>query len=60
MRDRSKMLTIAHKVEAKYDAKKPNELRFKHLNHNILGYIEAGINFLKLSQGVNGTKESTK
>jgi hypothetical protein len=54
------MLTIAHKVEAKYDAKKPNELRFKHLNHNILGYIEAGINFLKLSQGVNGTKESTK
>jgi hypothetical protein len=58
-RDKSKMLTIAPKMTIDYDEKK-NELRFKNLNFNIMGYIAAGINFLKLSQGVNGTKESQK
>jgi hypothetical protein len=58
-RDHSKMLTIAPKMEINYDDKK-NELTFKNLNFNIMGYIFAGINFLKLSQGVNGTKESRK
>lgn len=56
-RDKSKMLTIAPKMEVNYDPMK-NELRFKNLNFNIVGYIAAGINFLKLSQGVSGTKES--
>lgn len=56
-RDRSKMLTIAPKMEVNYNPKK-NELRIKNLNFNIMGYIYAGINFLKLSQGAPNTKES--
>lgn len=57
-RDRSKMLTIAPKMKVEYDEKN-NELRFLNLNSNILGYIIAGANFLKLA-GATDTKASAE
>lgn len=57
-RDKSKMLTIAPKMTIDYDEKK-NELRFQNLNFNIMGYLIAGVNFLKLAQGAKDTEAST-
>jgi hypothetical protein len=53
------MLTIAPKMTINYDPVK-NELRFKNLNFHIMGYIYAGISFLKLGQGDSSTKPSKK